>query len=92
MAVPPDPAIDLTFLDSPTEREERRRQAVAKALEYAQRTSALADDLLSQGPGKAYAASPEGQRAAPLVASAACQAWAAVARLLDPRAWPELEP
>lgn len=86
MAVPPDPAIDLTFLDSPTEREERRRQAVAKALEYAQRTSALADDLLA---GKAYSGSPQAQQAAPLVASAACQAWAAVARLLDRRAWQE---
>jgi hypothetical protein len=81
--------VDLTFLDSAAEREERRRQAVAKALRYAQRASALTDELLSQREGQAWPRSPEGERAGSLAASAACQAWAAVARLLDPRAWQE---
>lgn len=89
MTGPPDSAIDLTFLDSPTEREERRRQAVADAFKYAQRASTLTDELLSQREGQAWSRSPEGKRAGSLAASAACQAWAAVARLLDPRAWQE---
>jgi hypothetical protein len=89
MAVPPEPATDVSFLDSRTERAERRRQAVAEALKYAQRASALTDELLSQREGQAWSRSPEGKRAGSLAASAACQAWAAVARLLDPRAWPE---
>jgi hypothetical protein len=89
MSEPTTPAVEVD-LGSATEREKYRRLAVARALGFAHRLDALADDFLGQGQG--YSKTPEGQRAAPLVAAAACRAWAAVAGLLDPRAWPHEGP
>jgi hypothetical protein len=73
MGIPPDdPAVDLSFLNDPTETEEQRRAFLAGAIHYARRACALADELLEQREGQAWSKSPEARRAAPLAAASAC--------------------
>jgi hypothetical protein len=73
MGIPPDdPSVDLSFLNDPTETEEQRQAFLAGAIHYARRACALADELLEQREGLAWSKSPEGRRAAPLAAAAAC--------------------
>jgi len=89
MGVPPDnPAVDLRFLNDPTETEEQRQAFLAGAIHYARRACALADELLEQREGQAWSKSPEGRRAAPLAplaAAAAASACADVAQTLELR-------
>jgi hypothetical protein len=70
MGIPPnDPAVDLRFLNDPTETEEQRQAFLAGAIHYARRACALADELLEQRKGQAWSKSPEGRRAGPLAAA-----------------------
>jgi len=79
--VPPEPPVDLGFLNSPVETDEQRRAYLAGAIHYAQRTCALADEVLGR-PGQPKSMGPELKRFAPLIAAAAAGACAHVAELL----------
>jgi hypothetical protein len=87
--LPPEPPVDLSFLDSATEVDEQRRVFLAGAIHYARRACTLADEVLG-APGQPKSMGPELKRSAPMIAASAASACAHIAELLA--AWPSSRP